>query len=159
MAWIYLMALLGLVFGFVYVAKAGSKAEVLGVTVLCVLIGSLVGTILGGISTFVLSGTLSEDEFVYSERVIEEIALSEEGDPLRFELVVAEGKTLASFVNGKSKNRTFLVDDCVVEFSDSEFVILERRKLVDGWRSWLAFPVEQTKILRVSEEAWKEANN
>ena len=157
MFWIIACSVLGIGISVGIVLREKGKYSVVALVFALTLFGGIVGTILGGVSTGIAHYILDDNKYEYVEKKTDEIAVSEAGNVLYFDIDSTEGEPFICFMNDKNEVKSVKLEDHTIEFVDSDFCIVRRTRRIAGWYRIFVFE-ENNTVLRISEDAWKNAS-
>lgn len=144
MFWLFLFGIAGLLLG-IWMWKRGDLDDCFAIAFITFL-GVFAGTLMAGISTGVTHLIIPEDKYEIIEIERQEIAVSETGDVLYFEIVTQKDKSYIHYLNADGEIKEIAANRCKIEVASSDYCMVHSRTQLAGWYHIFAFPSEQRTI-------------
>lgn len=158
MIWVIIFATIGAIFGVVIATKENLSR--LGMASFATMIGLFVGAIVGGISTGIILNCLNDSEYEWVETERCEIATTEAGDVAFFDVETLKNDTFIYYLNKDGNVEKVNIEECKIEFVDSDFRVIKIKKRITTWKKWFCFENIGTETaVYVPEDVWTKANS
>lgn len=158
MIWMIIFATIGAIFGAVYATK--NSLSWFGFSSFTAMLGLIIGVMIGGISTGITLNCLNDSEYEWVETERCEIATTEAGEVAFFDVKTLKNDTFIYYLNKDGNVEKVNIDDCKIEFVDSDFRVIKMKKRITTWKEWFCFENIGTETtIYVPEDAWLKAHS